>query len=166
MDKDFDEKTVREILTEHPYLCRALESGLVARKLCQMILGVKKQDMDDIYVRLLKAGAIKAQSTSSFRATADTLHVLRSMEVIDKYDEQLVKEKLAIYPSLKIAFKSGLVSRRLIQAMLDLNKGDMDDLYVDLVRAGALKILASSAFRASESCMNTIAKMEDNKDGK
>ena len=70
-----------------------------------------------------------------------------------------VKEILIAHPNLAIAFKAGLISRRLCREMLGITKWEMDDLYTDLVRAGAIKVLSSSAFRATEDTMNVIAQM-------
>ena len=76
------------------------------------------------------------------------------------FNEEKVKELLTKYPNLRIAFKAGLISRRLCKDMIGITKGDMDDLYVDLIRYGAIKVLSSSAFRATEDTMNVITKME------
>lgn len=70
-----------------------------------------------------------------------------------------VREILTKHPNLKIAFKAGLISRRLCRDMLEITKWEMDDLYVDLVRAGAIKVLSSSAFRATEETMAIITEM-------
>lgn len=48
--------------------------------------------------------------------------------------------------------------------MLGITKGEMDDLYVDLIRAGAIKVLSSSAFRANEDTMNVIAQIDMEKE--
>lgn len=79
------------------------------------------------------------------------------------YDEYKVKKLLEQFPDLKIAFRAGLVSRRLVRDILCITKWEMDDLYTDLVRAGAIKVLSSSAFRATEDTMNTIAQLEEQK---
>lgn len=76
------------------------------------------------------------------------------------FNEEKVRELLTKYPNLRIAFKAGLISRRLCKDMIGITKGDMDDLYVDLIRYGAIKVLSSSAFRATEDTMNVILKME------
>lgn len=75
------------------------------------------------------------------------------------FNEDKVRELLSKYPKLVIAFKAGLISRRLCRDILEISKWDMDDLYTDLVRAGAIKVLSSSAFRATEETMNVIAQM-------
>ena len=75
------------------------------------------------------------------------------------FNEDKVRELLIKFPSLKIAFKAGLISRRLCRDMLGISKWEMDDLYIDLIRAGAIKVLSSSAFRATEGTMDVIAQM-------
>ena len=75
------------------------------------------------------------------------------------FNEEKVREILTKHPNLKIAFKAGLISRRLCRDMLGITKWDMDDLYIDLIRAGAIKVLSSSAFRATEDTMSVIAQM-------
>lgn len=76
------------------------------------------------------------------------------------FNAEAVREILERYPNLRIAFKAGLISRRLCKDMIGITKGEMDDLYVDLIRAGAIKVLSSSAFRATEDTMGVIASME------
>lgn len=76
------------------------------------------------------------------------------------FNEEKVREILTKYPNLRIAFKAGLISRRLCKDMVGITKGDMDDLYVDLIRYGAIRVLSSSAFRATQETMDVIAKME------
>ncbi len=75
------------------------------------------------------------------------------------FNAEKVEYLLTKYPNLRIAFKAGLISRRLCKDMLCITKGDMDDLYVDLIRYGAIKVLSSSAFRATDDTMSVIAKM-------
>lgn len=75
------------------------------------------------------------------------------------FNEEKVRELLTKYPKLIIAFKAGLISRRLCRDILEITKWEMDDLYTNLVRAGAIKVLSSSAFRATEDTMNIIAQI-------
>ena len=75
------------------------------------------------------------------------------------FNEEKVRKILETYPNMRIAFKAGLISRRLCRDMLGITKWEMDDLYTDLVRAGAIKVLSSSAFRATEDTMAVIAQM-------
>ena len=75
------------------------------------------------------------------------------------FNEEKVRKILETYPNMRIAFKAGLISRRLCRDMLGITKWEMDDLYTDLVRAGAIKVLSSSAFRATDDTMAVIAQM-------
>lgn len=75
------------------------------------------------------------------------------------FNEEKVRDLLTKYPKLVIAFKAGLISRRLCRDILEITKWEMDDLYTDLVRAGAIKVLSTSAFRATKDTMNVIAQM-------
>lgn len=75
------------------------------------------------------------------------------------FDSDKVRKLLVKYPGLKIAFKTGLISRRLCRDLLEITKWEMDDLYLELVRAGAIKVLSSSAFRATSETMSIIAEM-------
>ena len=75
------------------------------------------------------------------------------------FNEEKVRKILTDHPNLKIAFKAGLISRRLCRDMLEITKWEMDDLYIDLIRAGAIKVLSSSAFRATAETMAIIAQM-------
>ena len=77
------------------------------------------------------------------------------------FKEQEVKDLLLKYPNLRILFKAGLLSRRLCKDALGITKWDMDDLYTDLVKYGAIKVLSSSAFRAQPDTMNLIAKLDN-----
>ena len=82
--------------------------------------------------------------------------------MINKYfKEEEVKDLLLKYPNLKILFKAGLLSRRLCKDALGITKWDMDDLYTDLVKYGAIKVLSSSAFRATTDTMNLIARLDN-----
>lgn len=75
------------------------------------------------------------------------------------FDENTVKNLLLKYPNLKVLFNAGLLSRRLCKDALGITKWDMDDLYTDLVKSGAIKVLSSSAFRATKETMDLIARM-------
>jgi hypothetical protein len=82
------------------------------------------------------------------------------------FNEDKVRELLIKFPGLKIAFKAGLISRRLCRDVIGITKWEMDDLYTDLVKAGAIKVLSSSAFRATEDTMAVIATLSDDNSDK
>ena len=75
------------------------------------------------------------------------------------FNEDAVKNILLKHPNLKTLFNAGLLSRRLCKDALGITKWDMDDLYTDLVKYGAIIILSSSAFRATKETMDLIARM-------
>lgn len=75
------------------------------------------------------------------------------------FDEESVKNLLLKYPNLKILFNAGLLSRRVCKDALGITKYDMDDLYTDLIKYGAIKVLSSSAFRATKETIDLIARM-------
>lgn len=79
MNKDFKEEKVREILTKHPNLAIAFKAGLISRRLCREMLGITKWEMDDLYIDLIRAGAIKVLSSSAFRATDETRALIAQM---------------------------------------------------------------------------------------
>ncbi len=76
------------------------------------------------------------------------------------FNAEKVREILIKHPNLQIAFKAGLISRRLCRDMLEISKWEMDDLYIDLIRAGSIKVLSSSAFRATQDTLAVIASLE------
>lgn len=75
------------------------------------------------------------------------------------FDEDAVKNLLLKYPNLVILFNAGLLSRRVCKDALGITKYDMDDLYTDLIKYGAIKVLSSSAFRATKETIDLIARM-------
>ena len=84
MNKDFKAEKVREILTKHPNLKIAFKAGLISRRLCRDMLEISKWDMDDLYIDLIRAGAIKVLSSSAFRATINTVEIIAQMEARDE----------------------------------------------------------------------------------
>ena len=79
MNKDFNAEKVKQILIQHPNLKIAFKAGLISRRLCREMLGISKWDMDDLYIDLIRAGAIKVLSSSAFRATVETMDVIKNM---------------------------------------------------------------------------------------
>lgn len=77
------------------------------------------------------------------------------------FNKELTMKLINEYPDLKTLFRAGLLSRRLCKNALGITKWEMDDLYTDLVKAGAIKILSSSAFKATNDTMSLIARMDD-----
>lgn len=72
------------------------------------------------------------------------------------FDRNKVERVLNRYPQLEIILSSGMVSKKLCRELLDIDKWLMDDLYKDLLLAGAIKGTSSSTFRAKEDTLALI----------
>lgn len=81
------------------------------------------------------------------------------------FDEEKVKSILQKHPKLVILFNAGLISRRICRNALEITKWDMDDLYEELIITGAIRVLSSSAFRATNATMALIRRMENEQGG-
>lgn len=82
------------------------------------------------------------------------------------FDEAKVRAILLKHPKLIILFNAGLLSRRLCRCALGITKWEMDDLYDELVIAGAIRILSSSAFKATNATMLLIKRLESESEEK
>ncbi len=72
------------------------------------------------------------------------------------FNREKVERILNNYPQLEIIMSSGMVSKKLCRELLDIDKWLMDDLYKDLLLAGAIKGTSSSMFRAKEDTLALI----------
>lgn len=72
------------------------------------------------------------------------------------FDKEKVTRILDTYPQLEIILSSGMISKKLCRELLDIDKWLMDDLYKDLMLAGAIKGTSSSMFRAKEDTLTLI----------
>lgn len=77
MSELFDRAKVEKILDKYPQLEIVMLGGMVSKKLCRELLDIDRWLMDDVYKELLLAGAISGTSSSSFRAKADTLTLIK-----------------------------------------------------------------------------------------
>lgn len=75
---------------------------------------------------------------------------------LNLFDRTKVEKILDKYPQLEIVLSSGMVSRKLCRELLDIDKWLMDELYKDLLLAGAIKGTSSSSFRAKEDTLALI----------
>lgn len=73
---------------------------------------------------------------------------------LNLFDRKKVEKILDKYPQLEIVLSSGMVSKKLCRELLDIDKWLMDELYKELLLAGAIKGTSSSSFKAKE---DTIA---------
>lgn len=72
------------------------------------------------------------------------------------FDREKVSKILDTYPKLEIVLSGGMVSKKLCRELLDVDKWLMDDIYKELLLAGAVKGLSSSSFRAKEDTLELI----------
>lgn len=75
------------------------------------------------------------------------------MEVFDK---EKVNRILDNYPQLEVVLSGGMVSKKLCRELLDIDRWQMDDIYKELIMAGAVKGVSSSTFRAKEDTLILI----------
>ena len=72
------------------------------------------------------------------------------------FDREKVSKILDTYPKLEIILSGGMVSKKLCRELLDVDKWLMDDIYKELLLAGAVKGLSSSSFRAKDDTLELI----------
>ena len=72
------------------------------------------------------------------------------------FNEAEVNRILNRYPQLEVILSSGMVSKKLCRELLDIDKWLMDDLYKDMLLAGAIKGTSSSSFRAKDDTLLLI----------
>lgn len=75
---------------------------------------------------------------------------------LNLFDRKKVEKILDKYPQLEIVLSSGMVSKKLCRELLDIDKWLMDDLYKDLLLAGAIKGTSSSSFKAKDDTLALI----------
>lgn len=72
------------------------------------------------------------------------------------FDREKVEAIFNKYPQLEIVLSGGMVSRKLCRELLDIDKWLMDEIYKELILAGAIKGTSSSSFRAKEDTLTLI----------
>lgn len=75
---------------------------------------------------------------------------------LNLFDRKKVEKILDRYPQLEIVLSSGMVSKKLCRELLDIDKWLMDELYKDLLLAGAIKGTSSSSFKAKDDTLALI----------
>ena len=71
---------VEEIITKYPELGVVLRAGVVSIKLTREMLDIDRYLMQDIYKKLIQAGAVVGVSSSCFRASAAMLEYLKTRD--------------------------------------------------------------------------------------
>lgn len=72
------------------------------------------------------------------------------------FDRGKVEAIFNKYPQLEIVLSGGMVSRKLCRELLDIDKWLMDEIYKELILAGAIKGTSSSSFRAKDDTLTLI----------
>ncbi len=75
---------------------------------------------------------------------------------LNLFDRKKVEKILNRYPQLEIVLSGGMVSKKLCRELLDIDKWLMDELYKDLLLAGAIKGTSSSSFKAKDDTLALI----------
>lgn len=75
---------------------------------------------------------------------------------LNLFDRKKVEKILDRYPQLEVVLSSGMVSKKLCRELLEIDKWLMDDLYKDLLLAGAIKGTSSSSFKAKDDTLTLI----------
>lgn len=79
------------------------------------------------------------------------------------FDKAKVEKVLDKYPQLEIVLSGGMVSKKLCRELLDIDKWLMDDIYKELLLAGAIKGISSSSFRAKDDTLILIRERRANR---
>lgn len=79
------------------------------------------------------------------------------------FDKDKVSKILDRYPQLEILLHGGMISKKMCREVLDIDKYLMDDIYKDLLMAGAITGTSSSCFRAKPDTI-TLIKQRANKE--
>ena len=75
---------------------------------------------------------------------------MASMPTLDK----LLENKR--YSKLPMVLQAGVLSRKTARAIMDLDKWQMDDLYVELLSAGIIRGVSSGTFRATDATLTYL----------
>ena len=67
-------------------------------------------------------------------------------------DRCIIDRLMDKYPQLEIALRAGVVSMKMVRELIDVDRWLMQDIYKQLVVAGAVEGVSSSCFKASKPC--------------
>jgi len=71
-------------------------------------------------------------------------------------DTKVVDSILNEYPVLEIALQSGVVSIKMVRELINVDRWYMQDLYKQLVIAGAVMGVSTSAFRGTQQLLQYL----------
>lgn len=83
---------------------------------------------------------------------------------MELFDKEKVNKVLDTYPKLEIVLSGGMVSKKLCRELLDIDRWLMDDIYKELILAGAVRGVSSSTFRAKDDTLELIRERRANRD--
>ncbi len=77
-----DKNVVNRILLMYPKFENFISAGTVTQKAARMILGIDRNEMQDIFLQLLEHGAIYSAGGSAWRAKPELVQYLEERRVI------------------------------------------------------------------------------------
>lgn len=75
---DFNRERVRELFEKYPGLKNFITAGTISLKASRTILGINKDEMYDLYLELIQAGAVVGVGYNCFRASEDLKKFLQN----------------------------------------------------------------------------------------
>lgn len=80
---------LKKCVDKYPRLSLVLRSGVVSMKMARKLLDIDRWMMEDLYLELLEAEAVKGVSSSNFRATPSAIEFLEELEMEEADDDSL-----------------------------------------------------------------------------
>lgn len=77
-------------------------------------------------------------------------------------DREYLEKLLERYPVLTVIFQGGVLSKKLVRELLDVDKWFMDDLYKEWLLKKLVKGVGSSYFKAADEVLEYIKERENN----
>lgn len=79
---------------------------------------------------------------------------------IQVFKPELAEPILKKYPELDIALRAGIVSLKMVRDLLGIDRWLMQEVYKELIKAGAVVGVSSSCFRASPAMQEYLKERE------
>jgi hypothetical protein len=77
-------------------------------------------------------------------------------------DREYLEKLFTKYPVLMVVFKGGVLSKKLVRELLDVDRWFMNDLYKEWVLCQLVKGVGSSYFKATDEVIDFIKEREAN----
>lgn len=78
------------------------------------------------------------------------------------FKPEIVEPILKKFPELDVALRAGIVSLKMTRDLLGIDRYLMQDIYKDLIKAGAVVGVSSSCFRASPAMQEYLKERTEN----